>query len=223
MSIRCLKISILLLAAIGIATTATAKPMRYLVKYKDGTPTSQLATKWTKVEGGYEFSLDTTLEVSKGKTVNAEMVKASIEKRLKRKGMSIETEGEDKLKISFSGDEEKFWKTLARARIKASKVQIAMENNGSSGGIRANTIARKPKEGEVRGSFISADRKKQQVEVFIYSVGPDGIPAAIKPSKTLRIKTTAKDVDELKKDDVIYFRPIRLDGDAWSVKEISLK
>ena len=206
-----------------ISTLALAKRMRYLIKYKDNKPVAQLATKWTKIDGGYEFTLDEKLEVANGKTVNAEMVKASIEKRIKRKGMTIEVKSQNTLKITFNGDENDFWKTLSRARIKASNVQIAMDGSGSSGGIRANKIARQPRAGEVRASFISMDPKTGEMEVFVYAVGPDGIPAAIKPSKKLRIKTPKGMKNKLKKDDIVYFRPIRLDGESWSTKGITFK
>jgi hypothetical protein len=196
--------------------------MRYLVKYQDDKPTPQLATKWTKTEGGYEFKLDTTLEVAKDKKVNAEMVKTSIERRLKRKGMTIEISGDDTVTITFKGDEEKFWKTLSRARVKASNVQIAMEAGGSSGGIRANKISRKPKAGEIRASYISMNKDKGYIEVFVYAVGPDGIPAAIKPSKKLKVKAP-KGMKPMKKDDILYIKPIRLEGETWSTKGISLK
>lgn len=215
--------SILIVSALLLSSSAFAKRMRYLVNYKNDKPVAQLATKWSKVEGGYEFSLDTSKEVAKGTTVTADIVKNSIEKKLKKSGMEVEAKNKDTVLIKFSGDEKEFWQTISKSRIKASNVQIAMDGAGSSGGIRANKISRKPKAGEVKASFISMDANSQTMEVFVYAVGPDGIPASIKPSKKLKIAAPKGLKKDIKKDDELFFKPVRLEGDAWNVKGISFK
>ena len=215
--------SVVIVSAMLLSSSAFAQRMRYLVHYKNDKPVAQLATKWSKIQGGYEFSLDTSKEVAKGTTVTAEMVKNSIEKRLKRSGMEVEAKDKATVLIKFSGDEKEFWQTISKSRIKASNVQIAMDSSGSSGGIRANKISRKPKAGEVKASFISMNSQSQTMEVFVYAVGPDGIPAAIKPSKKLKIAAPKGLKKDIKKDDEFFFQPVRLEGDAWNVKSISFK
>lgn len=215
--------SIVVISAILLSSSAFAQRMRYLVNYQNDKPVAQLATKWSKIEGGYEFTLDTSKEVAKGTTVTADIVKNSIEKRLKRSGMEVEAKDKATVLIKFSGDEKEFWQTVSKSRIKASNVQIAMDGSGSSGGIRANKISRKPTAGEVKASFISMDTKNQTMEVFVYAVGPDGIPAAIKPSKKLKITAPKGFKKDINKDDELFFKPVRLEGDAWNVKSISFK
>lgn len=214
----------LILALLGLSSNVYAARKKYLVKMKDGKATPSLATKWSKVEGGFEFEIDTDAEVAKGKKATTEMVKASVEKKLaKRLKLSVDIVSDNKILIKYSGEEETLMKRLSKTRIKSSGVKIALMNKGSSGGIRANKISRKPKSGEVKASFISMDEAKGEMNVFIYALGPDGVPEGIKPSKQLTIKAPKKIMKKLKKDDDLFFEPVRLEGNAWTVKSVKLK
>ena len=216
---------LLIFAILGLSSEVYAARKKYLVKVKGDKVTPLLATKWSKVDGGYEFEIDTDAEVAKGKKATAAIVKASVEKKLSKKlGLTVDVVSETTILIKYDGDEAKLMKRLSRTRIKASSgVTIAMEGKGSSGGIRANRISRKPKDGEVKASFISMDTRRREMKVFIYAIGPSGVPEGIKPSKQLTLRTPRKFKSTLKKDDELFFEPVRLDGNAWTVKAIHLK
>ena len=145
-----------------LGTTAMAGG-KTLMKYKGGTIKPDLASAVTKVKDGkYEFTLKAGITPA--------MVKASIEKKLKKFKGKVSAKGASAVVITFSGDEKKFLKKVSKSRIKkGGGANLAVESSVSDGGIRAKTAARDPKANEVKGQVIAV--KGDTIKMIVTTAG----------------------------------------------------
>lgn len=196
----------------------------FLITLEDGKPVAQLAKSWRKLaDNKYEFTLDQSKEVGRNRPVQATYVKSSLEARLGQSlGVSVNEKSEAVVEVSFRGDEREFLKQVAQTRIRARRnVELALESSVSSGGFRANKVARAPSNGEVKASVVTID--KGVMTVFVYQVGQEGVPASIRTSRQLKIRIPERaELSQLKRDDDVFFKPVRLKDGVWQVKSVSL-
>jgi len=204
------------------AANAQQNAQPFLISIEDGRPTAQLAKSWRKVsDQEYEFVLDTSQEVARGRPVTAEFVKSSLEARLgQTHGVSVKEKSESVVVVSFRGDEMDFLRQISQTRIRARRnVELALESSVSSGGLRANKIARGPENGEVKATFVSIDNGI--MTVFVVQLGQEGVPPAIRPSRQVRIRVPNPDaLGKLNRDDDLFFQPVRFKDNVWQVKSV---
>ena len=197
-----------LLAVLGVAAPSFAADVKTLIEMDGTTPKAGLAKSWKKVgDGTYEFTLDTTKEVKKGTPVDAASVKTSLEGKLgSAYGVKVDPKGADGVTVTYTGDEQKFLEQVAKTKIRAGDVELALESSVSEGGIRAKVATRKANDGEVKG--------------VVTKIAANLITAKITESKTPKIKVgdTVKvegAVKGLKNNDKLFFKPDAKDGDNW--------
>lgn len=199
-------------AVLVMAPVAMAKGKQALIEMSGDKPAAALATSWKKVsDGKYEFTIDTAADIGSEK-LTADMVKTSLEKKLGDKGVKVEPKGKTVLE-TYTGDEATFLKNVSKTKIKGTKdVEIAMEAPVSEGGIRANTADRPPVDGEVKAEVVTV--KKDVLEVRIITASKTGAAAKLKDGQ--KVKVTAKgDIKDLKKKDIVFFKPITDKGGVW--------
>ena len=156
-------------ALVSYASLARAgSPTPYLITLPGPKPSLAKSVKKLE-EGKYQFVLDTSKELKNG-PVTFEVVKRSLEKRLKRK-FAIEVSGDaGSMIVSFTGDEEAFLKRLSKTRIKhLRKTEIAATSSVSSAGIRALKLPRKPKPEEVKALVLNT--KGQTFKAMVQEIG----------------------------------------------------
>jgi hypothetical protein len=197
-----------LLAALGVAAPSFAGDVKTLIEMNGGKPTPGLAKSWKSAGAGtYEFTLDTSKEIKKGTPVDAASVKSSLEGKLgSAYGVKVAPKGADGVTVTYTGDEQKFLEQVAKTKIRAGDVELALESSVSEGGIRAKVATRKAEAGEVKG--------------VVTKIAGNVITAKITESKTDKIKTgeTVKvngTVKGLKANDKLFFKPDAKAGDAW--------
>jgi len=212
-----LNLLVVLVATLFAAQLAFAGP-KTLFKMKDGKQTAGLAKSWTKVEDGkYEFVLDKSHTLKKGKPLTTEAVKNSLEAKMKRKfSVKVVAKGDSAVVVTYKGDETKFLEKVAKTRIRAKRnIELAVESSVSEGGIRANAANRPPNAGEVkvRVSKIKGDVITARVITSKMSQIVDGSKVkVIYTNKALKLKPGA----------TLFFVPEELKGKVWKPMDKTL-
>lgn len=179
---------------------------RTLIKYKKGKITPALALKATKLEEGkYQFDLDPEAKISGNKPLTPTAVKNSLESKLgKRLGLKVKEEGATTVIVTYTSDEKKFLKRVAKVRIKAKKsVALALETSVSDGGIRAKTAERDPKDDEIKAKIIKIE--KDSLVALVIKAGKSKVASKARPGKKITI--TGMGGFSAKKGDTIFFTP----------------
>lgn len=178
-----------------------------LIELNGGKPSAGLATAWKKVKDGeYEFTLDTSAELTGGKALTAGAVKSSLEAKLASShGVKVSAKGSDKVAVTYTCDEAKFLEQMSKTKIRAQSTEIALESS-SEGGIRARKKGDALKDGEVKGFITKA--KADHIEVKVV----ESKNAEFAKDATVKVKGNVKG---LKKNNNVYFMPEKKDGDAW--------
>lgn len=198
--------AIFLFAAFVYSPAAFGKA-KTLIELKGGKPEAGLAKAWKKVKDGeYEFTLDTSAELTGGKALTAGAVKSSLEAKLASShGVKVAAKGSDKVSVSYTCDETKFLEQMSKTKIRAQSTEIALEPS-SEGGIRARKKGDALTEGEVKGFITKV--KKDHIEVKVVET----MNADVKKDATVKVKGNVKG---LKKNNNVYFKPEKKDGEAW--------
>jgi len=205
----------------GSAAIAQSKT---LIVMKAGKAAPGLAKSWKKLaEGKYHFDLDPKAEVAKGKVVTPLHVKASLESSLGTVlSVKVTPQGATAVEVSYSGEEEKFLKRLAKTKITGQDgVKIALGSGVSDGGIRAKVAARGPAADEVKAKYIKAEGAAGNHMVLVVEKGA-AVADDVKGGQTLKVH--AADAVSLQKGQVFFFKPAAAPVDGiWSISAISDK
>lgn len=205
-----------------VAPFALAKGKGTLIEMDGDKPVPGLAKEWKKVgEGQYEFTLDTSAEISKGEKLTPALAVTSIEKKLGDKGVKAVPKGDNAVTVTYTGGEPEFLKNVAKTKIRSGKeVDIALESSTSAGGIRANTASREPAEGEVKTRVLTA-LPNNVIEVIVVKSSGKGEAAKVVDGK--KVKITTKPAPKVKPGDTLFFRPTALKGEVWETSQVTLK
>lgn len=208
---------ILALAAVSFAQLGFAAP-KTLIEMNGGTPSAGLASSWKKVSDGmYEFVLDTTKEIGGGQMVSPDAVKSSLESKLGASyGVKVTAKDASTVDVAYTGDENTFLTEVSKAKIRAGgkDVELALESSVSEGGIRAKKADRPAGPGEVKAVFL-----KSEGGVIVAMVNETKSPK-VKAGDKVKIKGAVKGAQ---KKDIIFFKPDKMNGDAWVPVSGSLK
>ena len=202
------------------ATQAMARAPKTLIVSKGGEMKPGLAKSWEKVSAGkYKFELDTSHKLKGDKDLTPEIVKASLESKLASKyGLKATPEGTTAVMVEFKADadENEVLKKIARTRIRAKSVQLALETSVSEGGIRAKTADRAPVAGEVKATVLKVKGSTITVRVTASEA------KAMKAGK--KYKVTKPDDFETAKKEIIFFMPSKKGkSKVWLIKAGSMK
>lgn len=192
-----------------------------LIKMVDGKPAPALAKSWKPIATGkYQFDLDPAQKLEKGKALTPQIVKATLEKKMKNEyGVKVAPKGKLSLTIEYKGDEKAFLQRLSEIKIKEQKeVEIALESSVSEGSIRAKASDRDPVAGEVKGTIVSMEAGKF-MELRVVAIGGDGLPQTIKVGQ--KLKVNAGDASSFKKGDVVFAKPTKEVSGIWESEKIS--
>lgn len=206
--------SYLLLIMCVFSTSILAGP-RKLINLENGKPTPEIATSWKKLDSSkYQFNLDPAVKIN-GDPVTPEMVKSSLERRMKKFEVKVEKVGGDAVTVQFSGDESKFLKKLAKVSIRSSKgVEIAASSSVSDGGIRAKQANRPPAENEVKAKVTKINNGM----MTIVALGVGNLNSAkFKIGKKYKIALPTG-TQEVEKGSTIFFKPLKNHKSVWQVE-----
>jgi hypothetical protein len=190
-----------LVAQVGLADPRT------LIEMNGDSPSAGLAKSWSKVKDGeYKFELDTSKTLGGGAAVTPAAVKSSLEGHMSDMGVSVTPQGASAVDVTYSGDEKAFLQKVSQTKIRANDTNVALESSTSEGGIRAKLADRDANPGEVKASVA-----KINGSVIVAQVN-DSKNNKIKKGQIIKIKGAAKD---MKKNDKLFFKPEKKDGDTW--------
>jgi hypothetical protein len=178
-----------------------------LIEMTGGKPVAGLAKSWKKVKDGeYEFVLDTSAELTGGKALTAGAVKTSLEAKLSSShGVKVTAKGSDKVTVTYTSDEAKFLEQMSKTKIRAQSTEIALESS-SEGGIRARKAGDVLKAGEVKGFVVKVQKDHIVVKVV------ETLFDKVKKDESIKVKGAIKG---LKKNQNVFFKPEKKDGDFW--------
>jgi hypothetical protein len=197
-----------LLATFVYSPFALGAAAKTLIELKDGKPVAGLAKSWKKVKDGeYEFTLDTSVELTGGKALTAGAVKSSLESKLATShGVKVNAKGSDAVTVTYTCEEPKFLEQMSKTRIRAQSTEIALESS-SEGGIRARKAGAVLADGEVKG-FVS----KVEKDHLVIKVGESKFND-IKKGDSIKVKGAVKGI---KKNENVFFKPEAKAGDMWT-------
>ncbi|SMF67079.1 hypothetical protein [Pseudobacteriovorax antillogorgiicola] len=200
-----------LILTLSFSFLAGAAQGKTLFKYKKKEIKPVLAESVNKLsDGKYEIKLKANQQVQ-GKDLTPELVKQSVEGKLKKSLKTEVTKVDDRtVHITFDGQEETFLKRLSKTRIKARKsVSLALDSSVSDGGIRAKTGKDPASDDEIKIKVtkVTAD----QVEGIALDIGKN-YKSQVKMGRKLRIK--AKNTDTFEKGKHAFIKP-KKDGKDW--------
>ena len=187
-----------------------------LIDYKGGKASAGIASSWKSLGAGkYEFTLGS--HKVGGQAVTPAMVKSSVEKKLKKKGVSVTPQGANKVVVSYTGDEANFLKDISRARIRGGGNALAVESTVAGGGIRAKTAVREPSGNEVKGKIMAVNGDK--VKILVLNTGKSGLAA--KAKKGQLIEVSGKGSFAAQKGSEVFFKP--KSANPWVASGFSAK
>jgi hypothetical protein len=199
----------LALAAFAVAQLGFAGP-RTLIEMNGGAPSAGLASSWKKIaDGNYEFVLDTTKDIGGGQTVTPDAVKSSLESKLGSSyGVKVTAKDASTVDVAYTGDENTFLTEVSKAKIRAGgkDVELALESSVSDGGIRAKKADRPAAPGEVKAMFLRSEGG------VIVAMVNESKSTKVKPGDKVKIKGEVKGA---KKNDMVFFKPDKMNGDTW--------
>lgn len=188
-----LKSLVLLISLFGLSLLAYAGP-KVLIKYSGGKVTPVMATAAKSAGAGkYEFTL--------GKGVTPDMVKSSLEKKLKSFNAKVSPKGANAVLVSYTGAEADFLKKVSKVRIKSGGASLAVESSVSDGGIRAKTSARGPKPDEVKGQVLAVSG--DSIKMVVTAAGPK---SGAKNGQVISVSGRGSFTP--KKKDIIFFKKV---------------
>ena len=172
--------------------------------------------------GIYHFTLDPSKKVKQGSKevpVTLEMVKTSLEKKLKRFKAKVKGSGIN-VTVTWDAkklDEKKFLKKVSKAWIKSGKdSDIQVAGTTSDGGVRARTTARDPAGMEVQARVIKI--KDGTLEFKVVKKGPKAV--GIPLNKMLKTKPNGF---QARTGQMFYFKPAKEVGGLWQGSGYSAK
>lgn len=175
-------------------------------------------------EGTYHFTLDTTKMIKDGSgeaPVSFKVVKAAVEKRLKRFKAKV-TAGSDKDSLTIKWDvkkanQDKFLEKLAKVKIKGgSGSSVKVASAVSDGGVRARTTARDPANKEVQARVLKV--KDGTLEFQVVKKGPGAVSIPLKK----KLKSKPKGFTA-KTGQMFYFIPTKEVKGVWEGSGFSIK